>query len=658
MSDITIRLLAFFSLTPRMFDFRSALSGLPNGLWKKPSAAIFNRGQPSKRSGSQQPEVALSCGGRLAPQSAKADILSGLTVALALVPEAVAFAFLAGVPPLVGLYAAFLMCLITSVCGGRPGMISGATGAMGVVVVSLVANHGLGYLFTAIVLCGVFQITVGLLRLGKLVRIVPHPVMLGFVNGLAVVILLAQVGSFKTLSPNGVMQFLSGERLWIMLALVALTMAIISFLPRLTRAVPSSLVAILVVTAAAVLINTSSQQATSPDMTFQHPSDSSSQPPPRKVLTVRDMLLDSTRAFAVTTAQREKDAAMLVNASRELPAGIAAVPARQGVLAPLTDQEIAAAIASVDGASVGIAGGLPRPVWWDITLPPLTLETLWIILPYSLILAGVGLIESLMTLTLIDELTETRGQSNRECIGQGMANIACGFLGGMGGCAMIGQSLINVKSGGRGRLSGITAAVALLVFILFLAPYIEAIPMAALVGVMLMVVIGTFEWATLQSWRRVPMPEVLVMLVVASYTVFMHDLATAVILGVAMSAMVFAWNKSKFLVADVQTNEHGSRIYQLHGVLFFGSVTRFRDLFVPQDDPADVVIDFYFSRVFDQSGLEAINALAERYQKLGKRLHLRHLSQDCRRLLDRAGDLVEVNISEDPHYHVATERGT
>ncbi len=605
MPDITIRLPSFGPLGPRIFDLRSTLSGSP-----------------------------------------RSEILSGLTVALALVPEAVAFAFLAGVPPLVGLYAAFLMCLITATCGGRPGMISGATGAMGVVVVSLVADHGLGHLFVAIVLCGIMQIAVGMLRLGKLIRIVPHPVMLGFVNGLAVVILLAQFGSFKTLGAGGTMQFLSGPRLWTMLGLVGLTMVIIALLPRFTRAVPSTLVAILVVTLAAVGINaTSPPPETIPGSAGSH-----------TVLTVRDMLLDSTRALAVKTAQQEKNAAFLTAATAGIPAGLRAVPEQPGDVAPLSPPEITAAIAAVDADSVGIAGGLPRPAWWDVQLPPLSLATLWIVFPYSLILAGVGLIESLMTLTLVDELTETQGQSNRECIGQGIANVACGLLGGMGGCAMIGQSLINVKSGGRGRLSGITAAVALLLFILFLAPYIEAIPMAALVGVMFMVVIGTFEWATLQTWRRIPATEVLVMLVVAGYTVLMHDLATAVILGIAISAVVFAWNKSNYLLADVQTNEHGSRIYQLHGVLFFGSVSRFRDLFTPQDDPDDVVIDFYFSRVFDQSGLEAINALAEKYQKLGKRLHLRHLSEDCRQLLDRAGSLVEVNISEDPHYHVATDR--
>ncbi|MEL6498278.1 MAG: SulP family inorganic anion transporter [Planctomycetota bacterium] len=573
--------------------------------------------------------------------SPRADILSGLTVALALVPEAVAFAFLAGVPPLVGLYAAFIICLVTSVLGGRPGMISGATGAMGVVVVSLVANYGIGYLFPAVVLCGVIQVAVGVLKLGRFIRIVPHPVMLGFVNGLAAVIFIAQIGSFKTLDDSGAMSFLSGGRLWLMLGLVAVTMGIIAFLPKLTRAVPASLAAILVVSVAGIAINNAV------------PSEGDDG---RPLLTVGDMLLDSTRAAAVADAQLAKDEALLQDVGQMLPAGVEAASIGDGSVAPLTQYEIDAAIESVDPESVGIAGGLPRPAWFDFELPSFSWATLMIILPYSVILAGVGLIESLMTLTLVDELTETRGKSNKECVGQGVANVTCGVFGGMGGCAMIGQSLINVKAGGRGRLSGITAATALLLFILFLAPLIEQIPMAALVGVMFMVVIGTFEWATLQTWRRIPVAEVVIMLVVAGYTVFMHDLATAVLIGVAISALVFSWNKSKHLIVDVSFNEHGSKIYQLHGVLFFGSASRFRDLFTPQDDPDDVVIDFYFSRVYDQSGLEAINALAERYEKLGKRLHLRHLSDDCRRLLDKAGELVEVNISEDPHYHVATER--
>ncbi|MEL6739726.1 MAG: SulP family inorganic anion transporter, partial [Planctomycetota bacterium] len=497
----------------------------------------------------------------------------------------------------------------------------------------------------AVVLCGVLQLGVGVFKLGRFIRIVPHPVMLGFVNGLAIVILLAQFGSFKTLGDDGAMTFLEGSRLWLMLGLLGLTMAIIAFLPRVTRAVPASLAAIVVVSLIAFGINAASPAG-----------DAAPGEDARPLLTVGDMLDDSSRAAAVKAAQRAKDAAVFESAESALPAGVELTATSSDPVAPLTPIEIDAAIATVDIEAVGIAGGLPRPAWWDFEMPPATWATLLIILPYSLVLAGVGLIESLMTLTLIDELTDTRGRSNRECVGQGVANVTCGIFGGMGGCAMIGQSLINVKAGGRGRLSGITAAVALLLFILFLAPYIEAVPMAALVGVMFMVVIGTFEWTTLRTWRRIPAAEVLIMLTVAGYTVFMHDLATAVIIGVAMSALVFAWNKSKYLIADVSHNEHGSKIYQLHGVLFFGSVTRFRDLFNPAEDPDDVVIDFYFSRVYDQSGLEAINVLADKYQKLGKRLHLRHLSDDCRRLLDRAGELVEVNISEDPHYHVATER--
>jgi len=582
--------------------------------------------------------------------SARSEILAGLTVALALVPESVAFAFVAGVPPLVGLYAAFIICLLTAIFGGRPGMISGATGAMAVVVVALVADHGIGYLFPAVVLCGLLQLLAGVLRLGKFIRIVPHPVMLGFVNGLAIVILLAQADSFKSLSADGAMAFLHGTQLWIMLALVAATVGIIAFLPKLTRAVPASLVAIVTISLAAVAVNA-----------WAPASDTDAQAPQaeRPVRTVGDLVLDNTRAAAVRQAQSAKDAAALETASATLPKPVRETLAvsieGDAPLAPLSSEETAAALASVDESDAGIAGGLPRPAWLDFELPPLTLETLLIILPFSVILAGVGLIESLMTMTLVDELTETRGNGNRECLGQGVANITCGIFGGMGGCAMIGQSLINVKSGGRRRLSGITAALSLLVFILFLAPLIEAVPIAALVGVMLMVVVGTFEWTTLQTWRKLPKAEVLVMLVVAGYTVLMHDLATAVLLGVVLSALIFAWNKSKHLYADVQTDANGSRIYQLHGGLFFGSVGTFRELFDPARDPDDVVIDFYFSRVYDQSGLEAINTLAERYTAQGKRLHLRHLSADCRRLLDKAGDMVEVNISEDPHYHVATD---
>ena len=474
-------------------------------------------------------------------------------------------------------------------------MISGATGAMAVVVVALVSIHGVEYLFPTVILCGLLQIVIGLARLGKLIRMVPHPVMLGFVNGLAIVIGMAQLGSFKTLSSEGTLEFLSGKPLGLMLMLVVATMAVIWLLPRFTKSVPASLVAILSVTLAATAINNTNPTASGDNI----------------LATVGDML-------------------------------------RTNTLVSTGDAEAA--------ANVGISGGLPKLFFLEYEIAPMNWETLSIIFPFAIVLCGVGLIESLMTLTLIDEITETRGKGNRECIGQGAANLICGMFGGMGGCAMIGQSLINVNSGGRGRLSGITAAVCLLMFVLFLAPWIEQIPMAALVGVMFMVVIGTFEWASLRMFQRMPWSDVFVMVLVAGYTVLMHDLASAVILGVIVSALVFAWQHATHIGADSKYNEQGSRIYQLHGPLFFASVSSFKEMFNVNEDPDDVVIDFYYSRVYDQSGLEAINWLAEKYQGQGKRLHLTHLSPECRKLLDNAGDLVEINVSEDPQYHVATDR--
>ena len=556
---------------------------------------------------------------RLRPSNPKDDVLSGLTVALALVPEAVAFAFVAGVSPIIGLYSAFFIGLLSAVFGGRPGMISGATGAMAVVIVSLVAEYGLEYLFPTVILCGIIQILVGLGRLGKLIRMVPHSVMLGFVNGLAIVIMLAQFGSFKSLGSDGLLHFISGWPLAIMVGLVALTMAIIWLLPKLTGAVPASLAAIIAVTLLAIGINASTSSTIGTDGG------------PNLVMTVKDMLVSQSQAAAVRSATHL--------------AGDTASAAT-----------VTEALASVDADAIGISAGLPHLFFLDYVLPPLTWATLMTILPFAVVLAGVGLIESLMTMTLIDEITQTRGRGNRECIGQGLANVTCGLFGGMGGCAMIGQSLINVNSGGRGRTSGITAAVCLLLFVLFLAPWIEMIPMAALVGVMFMVVIGTFEWATLKMWRRMPMTDMLVMVVVAGYTVIMHDLATAVLLGVVVSALTFTWQHATHIFADIKSNEQGSKIYQLHGPLFFASVRSFQDMFDAAADPDDVVIDFYYTRVYDQSGLEAINAIAERYERAGKRLHLTHLSAECRLLLERAGDLVEVNLSEDPQYHVATDR--
>ena len=499
----------------------------------------------------------------------KDDLLSGLTVSLALVPEAVAFAFVAGVEPLVGLYAAFIVGLVTSILGGRPGMISGATGALAVVCVSLVAEHGVQYLFPCVVLMGSIQIAVGLLRLGKFIRLVPHPVMLGFVNGLAIVIFLAQIPQFTVDPTTPGADWKTGASLVWMVGLVLLTMAIIHYLPRFTKAIPSSLAAILVVTGIS-------------------------------------LVLQATGGFELKTV---------------------------GDLAP-------------------IGGGLPTFAWFTV---PLNFETLGIIWKYSVIMAAVGLIESLMTMALIDDLTETRGRGNRECIGQGAANVVTGFFGGMGGCAMIGQSMINIRSGGRGRLSGISAALFLLIFILFASRYIEMIPLAALTGVMMMVVLGTFEWASLRLFGKVPKEDIFVVVLVSVVTVF-TDLALAVLAGVVVSALVYAWKSARHIHVQETTNDHGTKMYLLEGPLFFASIRNFQEKFDPKADPDDVIIDFKDSRVCDHSAIEAINALAERYRKHGTKLHLRHLSEDCLRLLDKAGEFVEVNIMEDPHYHVADDK--
>lgn len=494
----------------------------------------------------------------------KTEILSGLTVALALVPEAVAFALIANVPPLVGLYAAFMVCLITSVFGGRPGMISGATGALAVVMVSLVKTHGVDYLFATVVLMGIIQIIVGILKLGKFIRLVPQSVIYGFVNGLAIVIGLAQFAQFKTQTPSGAMVWLSGSALMIMIALVVLTMLIIYFLPKLTKAVPSSLAALLIVSGIVIFFGLDTR-------------------------TVGDL--------------------------------------------------------------ASIKGGLP-----SFYLPnvPLNLETLKIIFPYSLILAGIGLLESLLTLTLVDEITETHGSGNKECIAQGSANIVTGFFGGMGGCAMIGQSMINVSSGGRSRLSGVVAALGLISFILFGSSLIEKVPMGALVGLMFMVSIGTFEWASFRIVNKIPKSDALIIVAVTAFTVI-FDLAIAVAIGVVIAALVFAWDNALRIRAKKYIDDKGVKHYEIFGPLFFGSIANFQEKFDPQNDPQEVIVDFKESRVVDHSALEALNQLTERYSKVGKRIRLKHLSPDCVNLLGKAGTMVEVNLYEDPEYTVAHE---
>ena len=500
------------------------------------------------------------------------ELLSGLTVALALVPEAVAFAFVAGVHPLVGLYAAFLVGLITALIGGRPGMISGATGALAVVMVSLVAQHGVEYLFATVVLMGILQVFVGVMQWGKFIRLVPHPVMLGFVNGLAIVIFLAQLTQFKV--PGTVVsdghgmsggEWLSGGPLYLMLGLVALTMAIIWVMPKITKVIPAPLAGIGIV---AVLV-----------IAFG---------------------LDVPRV----------------------------------------------------GDMASIEGGLPQ---WHIPTVPLTWETFQIILPYAVILAAIGLIESLLTLNLVGEITGKRGGASQECIAQGVSNTVTGFFGGMGGCAMIGQSMINVKSGGRTRIAGIAAALFLLLFIVAGSSVIELIPLAALVGVMFMVVIGTFAWNSLRILRRVPLTDAFVIILVTVVTVY-ADLAVAVVVGVIVSALAYAWNNATRIHAIERESEtvDGAKVYEIQGPLFFGSSDGFTEMFKVADDPTDVIVDFKASRVVDQSALQAIEAVAAKYEAAGKRIQLRHLSRDCHRLLTKAGHLM-IDSDDDPDYQIAAD---
>ena len=489
------------------------------------------------------------------------EVLSGLTVAMALIPEAVAFALIAGLSPLTGLYAAFVVGLVASVFGGRPGMISGATGAVAVVVAALAISHGPEYIFATVVLAGVLQLLAGLLKLGKLMRLVPQPVIFGFVNGLAIIIGGSQLAQFK--DDSGA--WLGREELLVFGGLTLLSMTIIAFLPKLTKKVPAGLTAIVVVFgfAAALGIDTK---------------------------TVGDL--------------------------------------------------------------ASIQGGFPP---FHLPAVPLTLETLTIIFPYAAVVAGVGLIESLLTLNILDEITGTRGHGNRECVAQGAANVLSGLFSGMGGCAMIGQSLINVSSGARARLSGIVAAVMLLVFIVFGAPLIERLPMAALTGLMIMVAIGTFEWASLRTFRRMPASDVFIMVLVTLVTAFLHNLALAVLIGVVVAALVFAWDNAIRIRARKRIDENGWKHYELYGPLFFGSTTVFAEKFDVQGDPEHVVLDFAESRVVDMSAIEALNRVTSRYAQAGKKVHLRHLSGDCRALVDKAQSIIEVNHYEDPTYKVVSD---
>ena len=495
------------------------------------------------------------------------EILAGLTVALALVPEAIAFAFVAGVTPLSGLYAAFIVGLITALIGGRPGMISGATGALAVVMVSLVMDHGIEYLFATVILMGILQLIAGISRLGKFIRMVPQSVMLGFVNGLAIVIGISQLSQFKTINSVGELVWISGDTLTYSIIFVALTMYIIWLLPKMTKVLPSTLVAILFTT-----------------------------------IVVLTFKIDIPNV----------------------------------------------------GDLASVKGGLPK---FSIPIVPLNLETLKIIFPYAFILASIGLIESLLTLNLVGEITNKRGGASQECVAQGIANTVTGFFGGMGGCAMIGQSIINVRSGGRTRIAGTAAAVFLLIFILYASSYIEMIPIAALVGVMFMVVIGTFAWNSLKILFFVPRSDALVTILVTIVTV-LADLAVAVIVGVIVSALVFAWKSASKIRAfeRLSRSEQGAKVYEIEGQLFFSSANSFIEIFNPSKDPKVVIIDFAKSKVIDQSALKAIEDIAEKYNSFGKKVKLRHLTRDCHKLLSRAGQLV-VDSDDDPDYGMAVDYG-
>jgi SulP family sulfate permease len=491
----------------------------------------------------------------------KTEVLSGLTVALALIPEAVAFALIAGLSPLTGLYAAFVMGLVTSIFGGRPGMISGATGAIAVVIAALAISHGPEYIFATVVLAGLLQVVAGLLKLGKIMRLVPHPVIFGFVNGLAIIIFMSQMAQFQDGSGN----WLTGTPLLVFVGLVFVTMLIIWGLPKLSKAIPASLVAIVFIFGLVVVLGIDTK-------------------------TVGDM--------------------------------------------------------------ASIKGGFPP---FHIPNVPFTLETLTLIFPFALIMAGVGLIESLLTLNIIDEITETRGRGNREAVAQGAANILSGVFSGMGGCAMIGQSLINISSGARARLSGIVASVMLLVFIMFGANLIEKMPMAALTGLMIMVAVGTFEWASLKTFKRMPKSDIFVMVMVTLVTAVLHNLALAVIIGVIIAALVFAWDNAKRIRARKHIDKDGVKHYEIYGPLFFGSVTVFNEKFDVLNDPEEVIIDFAESRVVDMSAIEALNKITERYLKVGKKVHLKHLSNDCRKLLKNAEEIIDVNVLEDPTYKILVD---
>ena len=491
----------------------------------------------------------------------KNEILAGLTVSMTMIPESLSFAILAGLTPLMGLYAAFLMGIVTALLGGRPGLVSGGAGATIVVLMALIVSHGVQYLLAAVVLAGLIQILVGVFKLGKFVRLIPQPVMYGFLNGLAIIIFMAQVEQFKFIE-NGVASWMSGANLLVMVGLTLCTIFIVIGFPKLTKVVPASLIAIITIS---LLVFFGGIET-------------------KKVLDI-----------------------------------------------------------------ASVSGSLPT---FHLPLVPFTWETIEIIFPYAMIMAAVGLVESLLTLSMVDEITSSKGNANREAMAQGTANIVNGFFGGMGGCAMVAQTLVNLDAGGRTRLASFVGALGILLVILVGGPVIEQIPMAALVGVMMMVSIGTFQWTTLRVFNKMPLSDILVGILVAVITVIMHNLALAVLIGVVISALIFAWDNAKRIRARKSLDESGNKIYEIYGPLFFGSTSNFMEKFDTHDDPSVIIVDFRESRVVDMSAIETLHKLTEKYAKVNKKVILRHLSNDCVRLLQNAKGLIEVNIEEDPTYKV------
>jgi len=514
-------------------------------------------------------------------QNIKNDVLSGALVAVALVPEAIAFSFIAGVSPVVGLYGAFIIGLITAILGGKPGMISGATGSVAVVFVGLglsvkamypdlgteaLSMMVLHYILLTSILAGLIQIAIGALKMGKFIRLVPQPALFGFVNGLAIVIAMAQL---TFLAPENVEQYSSWidvvkasfSENYIMYIIIIITMATMQYLPKLSKAVPAGLVAIVAITLVVY--------------------------------------------FGDINTKTVGDLADLSNVS--MPS----------FMMPLSEL--------------------------------FSWQAMAIILPVAFIVALVGLIESLLTLSVLDEMGGERGSGNKECVALGVGNTTSGLFGGMAGCAMIGQSVINFTSGGLGRLSSFTAAVLLIILVVSFSNVIAAIPVAVLVGIMFMVSIGTFEFSSVKRLRHMPRSDAFVLIVVTIITV-LEDLAVAVIAGIIISALVFAWEHAKIIARTNSVN--GKKIYELDGPLFFGSVTSFNEQFDVENDPAEVVIDFKNARVMDSSGAEAIDSITEKYKKLGKKLTLRHLSKDCKKALHSAGPFCTYE-EDDPTYKVA-----